>query len=302
MGRGKGRDTKTQVEENLPVVPQVAKSTSGPEDALYYLGRSDVETERLLWQAKQRERATFRALDDAGIEAGMSVLDVGCGAGDVALIAARVVGPTGRVVGVDSNAALLETARERATAAGLSEIVTFIAGDFRTATLPGPFDAAVGRYVLMYQGDPAAAVRATAEHVHSGGIILFQEYDFTYAKEPDPAPPLYKKMREWTGKMRQRAGLHSDMGRRLPRVFQDAGLPAPTATIETSLTSGPDWPGYQGIMMAVRSALPQMIKYGITTAEEVDIDTFADRLRDQSEAIGAVLGLAATATAWVRKP
>jgi ubiquinone/menaquinone biosynthesis C-methylase UbiE len=59
-----------------------------------------------------------RLVDACGIGAGMRVLDIGTGAGDVALDAARLVGPGGSVVGVDANPQLIALARERAAAAG----------------------------------------------------------------------------------------------------------------------------------------------------------------------------------------
>jgi len=61
--------------------------------------------------------------------------------------------------------------------------VTFIEGDARSGDLGGDFDAAVGRLVLMYWADPAAALRPIAGRVRPGGVIVFQEFDL------DPAIP-----------------------------------------------------------------------------------------------------------------
>ena len=44
----------------------------------------------------------------------MRVLDLGCGMGDVSLLAARLVGPTGSVTGIDRDGVIVEKARERA--------------------------------------------------------------------------------------------------------------------------------------------------------------------------------------------
>jgi ubiquinone/menaquinone biosynthesis C-methylase UbiE len=63
---------------------------------------------------------TARFLQDAGISRGMKVLDVGTGAGDVALLAADLVGRDGIVVGIDVNAELVETARARGRGRGMS--------------------------------------------------------------------------------------------------------------------------------------------------------------------------------------
>ncbi len=69
----------------------------------YLFGHSDNETERLRKQARLFNPSTRRMLEEAGITRGMKVLDVGSGAGDVALLLADLVGPLGKVVGVDRN-------------------------------------------------------------------------------------------------------------------------------------------------------------------------------------------------------
>ena len=63
-------------------------------DAQYLFGHSEEETRRLLLQGRLFNPYTRRLLEDAGITSGMKVLDVGSGAGDVALLAAELVGPT----------------------------------------------------------------------------------------------------------------------------------------------------------------------------------------------------------------
>ena len=120
-------------------------------DPAYALARSRAEYERLSRQAAFLRGTTERLVRAAGLEPGMRVLDVGSGAGDVALLAAELVGPEGEVVGVDVDGAALEIARGRAQSLGLGN-VSFVEGDARTAELEGGFDAAVGRLVVMYWG------------------------------------------------------------------------------------------------------------------------------------------------------
>jgi ubiquinone/menaquinone biosynthesis C-methylase UbiE len=98
----------------------------------------------------------------------MKVLDVGSGAGDVALLAADLVGPSGSVVGIDANPLVLDTARERATAAGRTN-VTFLPMDLQRLDLDADFDAVVGRLILLHQARPAEALRAVAKHLRPGG-------------------------------------------------------------------------------------------------------------------------------------
>lgn len=101
---------------------------------------------------------TMHVLRRAGLVAGMDVLDIGCGGGDVSLLAGRLVGPDGSVVGIDRNASALDKARQRAAAEGLAHLrfETADLGDFEPADR---FDAVVGRFVLLYMPDPAAFLR-----------------------------------------------------------------------------------------------------------------------------------------------
>src|SRR4051794_41810985 len=93
----------------------------------YWLGRSEAEEQRLKRQAALHAPMTRRLFEAAGIGPGMKVLDLGSGAGDVAMLAARMVGPTGSVVGVDINPVVLEAAQRRVRAAGNANN-TFVAG------------------------------------------------------------------------------------------------------------------------------------------------------------------------------
>ncbi len=118
-------------------------------NAQYLFGHSEEETRRLLLQGRLFNPYTRRLLEDAGITSGMKVLDVGSGAGDVALLAAELVGPRGTVVGAHSNPLILETARQRVRAAGL-ENTSFVSTDISRLALDEDFDAVVGRCVLFF--------------------------------------------------------------------------------------------------------------------------------------------------------
>jgi ubiquinone/menaquinone biosynthesis C-methylase UbiE len=121
----------------------------GTKTPTYLMGRGEAESRRLISQSELYGPFTRRLLEDAGIEGGMRVLDVGAGAGDVTLLTAELVGPTGSAVGVDRDPRVLKTASARAEAASLTN-VSFVAEDFREAVLPhGRFDAVVGRLVLL---------------------------------------------------------------------------------------------------------------------------------------------------------
>jgi ubiquinone/menaquinone biosynthesis C-methylase UbiE len=118
---------------------------------------------------------TERLLTDAGVGPGMRVLDLGTGAGDVALLAARIVGPSGRVVSVDRDLRTLMLAAVRCERAEV-EHVDLAVGDLAVPDLPeGGFDAVVARSVLLDLPDPARTLRAAAARLRPGGVVCVQE-------------------------------------------------------------------------------------------------------------------------------
>ena len=270
------------------------------DDAKYTMGRSPEETDRLMRQSQLYARLTRRFLKKAGLSSGMRVLDIGSGAGDVALTAAELVGPEGQVVGVDVNGEILETARARAGKAGWTH-VEFVAGDARTLNLGGDFDALVGRFVLMYMADPSEALKQFAALLRPGGIVAFLEIDFTFRRSFDPlSTPLFEKLIGWVIEVFERSGAHIDMGFDLYRAFVDAGLPEPVLE-GTALGGGSaGWPGYQYIADSVQSVLPLLEEYGIATSEEVDVKTLPERLRKEVVAAKSPIFLPMNVTAWTR--
>ena len=88
----------------------------------YVLGDSDAEHDRLTRQAAVLAPFTLRLFQDAGLRKGHRVLDIGCGMGDVTMLAAEVVGVEGVVVGIDSDSSCIEKARKRSSESSLSNI------------------------------------------------------------------------------------------------------------------------------------------------------------------------------------
>lgn len=197
------------------------------------------------------DRPTRALMEAAGIKDGMKVLDLGTGAGDVAMLAAKLVGPDGAVVGIDLNPRVLETARERALAAGFANL-TFVEGDFREVTFPEEFDAVVGRLVLMYQADPADALRTVTRWVSKGGIVALQEVDFrlpvAYAASVQSSA-LYRQVIDWLVTAFTRTGAHTSLGFGLHAAFIDSGLGAPTMWSYGETGGGPEWPGFDWLLI-----------------------------------------------------
>jgi len=106
----------------------------------------------------------------ARLAPGASVLDVGTGSGLLALEAARVVGPDGRVLGVDVSAALL--AEARSAAAGLA-FVRFERMEAEALALPDrSFDAVLSLFAIAHVRDPAAALGEMWRVLRPGGRMV----------------------------------------------------------------------------------------------------------------------------------
>jgi SAM-dependent methyltransferase len=271
-------------------------------DPTYLMGRGEAETRRLISQSKLYGRFTRRLLEDAGVEKGMKVLDVGTGAGDLALMAAEMVGPTGGAVGVDQDPLVLKAASVRAEAARLDNIY-FYAGDFREGVPgDGPFDAVVGRLVLLYVPDPAEALRGLVDRLKPGGVAAFGEFNFVAESAlARPSTPVWEKMWGWMRAVVREVGLDPATGYNLRRTFLNAGLPEPEMNLCSPVGGGPDWPGYDYAAESVRSMLPLIVKLGIATEGEVEVDTLARRLRAETVAADGVVKAPDLLGAWARR-
>jgi ubiquinone/menaquinone biosynthesis C-methylase UbiE len=247
-------------------------------DPTYVMGRSEAEAQRLMVQSRLLDRITRSFLTDAGIAPGMTVLDVGSGAGDVAFATADLVGPHGRVIGVDLNPAILETARARAAAEGRDN-VEFIAGDCRSAGLPDGVDAAIGRFVLFYTSDIVETLRAVAARVKPGGVVAFAEFDFNSILGYLQTVPSGVNRTTWERYIGAfaSAGIPMTMVAPLYRAFLEAGLNAPKMSLQTILCGADDVDGFAWFAATARSLIPILEQYGLVTAEILDCDTLAAR-------------------------
>jgi SAM-dependent methyltransferase len=199
------------------------------------------------------------------------------------------------------NPVILETARARVEAAGWTN-VAFLDGDVTSIAPDDDFDAVVGRWILMYLPDPVAALRRLVGCVRPGGIIAFLENDFTYPPTTFPPASLHQQVMRWTTPPPGSPGPDQRMGSKLHQTYLDAGLPAPQLRLDAPVGGGEDWPGYAYVADTVRSLLPMMEQMGLVSAEEVDIDTLADRLRAEALELRGVQMLPIVMGAWARKP
>jgi len=250
------------------------------DERAYFLGHSQAEIERLALQSAFYRETTQSALRRAGLAQGMRVLDIGCGGGDVSLIAAELVGASGFVLGVDRSGQAVAAATRRVERAGLRH-VRFAVSELDAFAADAPFDALIGRFVLMYMADPAATLRALVRHLRPGGIVMFEEMEMRSARGY-PDAPLFARCIDWYATAIEGAGFDSGMGGKLFATFLAAGLPAPQAMVAGRLEGGPDSPGYALMAANVRAMLPMLLRLNAASEAEVGLETLAERLKQEA--------------------
>ena len=262
------------------------------------LTHTNSELKRLIDQARFFGELTEHVFRLAGLERGMRVLDIGCGAGDVSFLAAKLVGEEGEVIGVDKSPQAVALATQRAEAAGLTN-VQFVTADLTDFVPDEPVDALFGRLVLMYFADPAVLLRRLCQFVRPDGVVVFHELDSTAAKSV-PHCELVETSIARINQTFTRAGADVQTGLKLPQIFSEAGLPQPELLQMARLGYGEDSPAYQQITEIMRTLLPLMERVGVATAVEVDIDTLADRLCEEVVSNNATLVAPPFVGAWAR--
>lgn len=265
--------------------------------ATYSLGNTDAEHERLARQAVLFNPLTERLFRTAGIGPGDRVLDLGSGAGDVALLLADIVGPEGEVVGIERHADSVARARERVERAGHAH-VTFHQEDVVDVRDLKPFDAAVGRWILMFVPDPAAVVRASAGLVRNGGVVAFHEVSWELCLSRHSALPLSGAVVRLITSTFVKTGGDVEMGFALPRVFHNAGLPRPSLHTETLTgreTAFCDWTA--SVISSLHSRIAET-----ALASLGDLTTLPQRMLAEMTEAEVVMAWPSMIGAWCTKP
>ena len=154
-----------------------------------YVIRGGLEgRERLRMLSRVMRPTTASLLERVGLQPGMVCLDVGCGGGDATFEIARMVGPVGRVVGLDMDETKIELARSEAAELNLPG-VEFRASDVGQIGEGAEFDFVYARFLLTHLSDPGEALRRMLGVLRLGGIAVVEDIDFSgHFCHPDQIP------------------------------------------------------------------------------------------------------------------
>lgn len=170
--------------------------------------------------AQARLRRRFLAF--VPVRAGQRVLEVGCGSGVVLREVGLMVGPRGRVVGVDPSRVAVAAARRLAAAHPARRRLAFRVGDGTHLPFTRPhFDVALAVTVLLHVADPLAVVKEMTRVTRPGGTVAVQDQDFGTLAVTHPDPALTERI--LTG-VAARIYPEPHSGRRLPGLLRAAGL------------------------------------------------------------------------------
>jgi len=273
-------------------------TTNNPPSS-YALGSTDSEHERLIRQATRLAPCTERFFREAGIGTGQRVLDLGSGVGDVAMMAARLVGPSGEVVGVERDTRSMTRARARVAEAGLHN-VSFTQSDVSQIASTRPFDAVVGRFILMFVPDPVGVLRSLSQLIRPGGVLAFQEPSWEPIFAITTHLPLWSAAASLMCETFRRSGANPEMGLALFRIFQDAGLPAPAMQMEVPLGDDSDFIRWMYDVMC--SLRPQIQQLNLSLHKLGHFDTLLERLQAEVAASNGVASWMAVVGAWSHRP
>ena len=179
------------------------------------LGRELHEIASVAFVAAEKRRS----LELLALRPGASVLDVGCGNGPELRSLAAIVGPGGRVVGLERSAALIAQARERGRAQAESvELVQADAGDLPFGE--GEFDACRADRTLQHLEDPARGLAEMVRVTGAGGRVVVSESRWGLV-----APSLEQELTDRVLTPLASGGEQADwIGHRLAAMFERAGL------------------------------------------------------------------------------
>jgi 2-polyprenyl-3-methyl-5-hydroxy-6-metoxy-1,4-benzoquinol methylase len=216
-----------ETENDAPMQEPEVKSQSATElrgnsQPAHYVIRGGKEgKERLNLIATVMLPHTTQLLERVGLGEGMTCLDVGCGGGHVTLLMANLVGPRGKVVGIDADAQILALVQEDIEAAGVENV------ELRhldaANSHDGQFDLVYARFLLTHLSNPQQCLQSMIAACKPGGVVAVEDIDFTGNFCHPPCQP-YQRYTELYQQVVERKGGDPNIGPKLPGMLRQARL------------------------------------------------------------------------------
>lgn len=171
------------------------------------------------------------------LQPGMTVLDVGCGTGAITSGIAEIVGPNGRVIGIDNNPALIEKARQNyKNIPGL----TFEIADIYNLPFHNEFDIVTSARVLQWLDNPQTALNQMVQSAKHNGQVLVLDYNHTKISWEPEIPETMQNFYDAFLKWRSDAGMDNEIADHLTKMFEQSGLINLKVTVQHEMTKRSD--------------------------------------------------------------
>lgn len=251
----------------------------------YVLARGEAGARRLAALNEVMWPSSQALLIRAGLQAGMTFLDVGCGAG---ALTSGVAAMGVETLGADSDAAFVE--RARSLYPGLAfEVVNAL----DLPTLGRQFDVVYARYLLSHLPDPGAGLATMLSVTRPGGSVVLEDIDFDLHVAQPRTPAFDRYLDLYRAVVLHRGG-NPVLGRHLFAMAQDAGLRDVEVGVQVKI---PSQPITTLTLAGIREAV---VREGFATDSEVE-----ELLRDLAALEAdpkAFLSVAGTYQVWGRVP
>lgn len=211
----------------MPAAAQKPRSHRPDAAAEYILGTDEQELLRLGLQHRLWSAAAHEAWERAALQPGMSVLDIGCGPGHATMDMAEIVGPTGRVVGIDESPNFLKHLHDQANARRIHHVERILADAQTLESIdlpPASIDFAYARWVLCFVKDPEAIIRGVARLLKPGGRFVVQDYFHYESMTIAPKNPVFTRVIDAVAASWRSRGGDPDIMGRLPAMLLANGF------------------------------------------------------------------------------
>ena len=261
----------------------------------YAISGGEEGKQRLDLLADVLRPTTTNLLRQAGIGSGACCLDAGCGGGNVTRDLAQLVGPAGRVTGVDFDPTIVELARRDAVAAGTTN-VSFESADVRDFQ-GGPYDAVYARFLLSHVPAPADVLGHLIDQLAPDGALVVEDVDFSGCFCEPPLAAFDRFVQLYAEAVRAGGG-DAYLGRRLPALVRQAGLvDAAWNVVQPMHAEGPA-KDLQTVTM--QRIAPAVLRHRLAT--QVDIDEVVAAMTVFAQEPDTIVSFPRIVQAWGRVP
>ena len=238
---------------------------------------------------------TRSLLEVNGLTTGQSFLDLGCGGGNVAILAAQIVGDGGNVTGIDFDESIIELARQDAVSKGVNNV------SFRTVSAyeisyNNEFNIVYARFLLSHLARPAEVLEKMLAAVKPGGKVIVEDIHFI-GHFCYPACEAFNRYVALYAASAQHNHQNADIGPSMVSLFRQAGIEnIAFDVIQPCFSTGPGkWMAYITMDKIKKAAKDYKL------ASEQEVAGILQSLKDFTEDENTIVSLPRIFRVWGTK-